>query len=350
MTLTREEQFRQLFPDAPTYRWRQVEDALFDPALRSFDAITALPKQMRETLAHDMRWLTITPVRMFESARKDTYKAIVQGADGKEFETVLMANKREQWTICVSSQIGCAMRCNFCATGTMGLKRSLSSDEIVDQYRMWRLFLADHPELPTRISNVVFMGMGEPMANYDAVKQAIRTWLAYTDIGPTHITVSSVGIVPQLERILTDADWPHVRIAISLHSANAQLRGEIVPTSIPDFLAKLADWSRRYAVILGNKRHYITYEYVLLQGVNDRPEDAHELAKYIRTTGSSKINVIPWNPVRRKEFSRSHAQRIDAFKSILRDAGLDVTQRKTMGDDIEAACGQLVVEKETASS
>jgi 23S rRNA (adenine2503-C2)-methyltransferase len=262
-----------------------------------------------------------------------------------------MENKRGDWTICVSSQIGCAMRCTFCATGTMGLKRSLMADEIIDQYRFWNYFLEKKQPASNsqrqRISNIVFMGMGEPLANYNNVKQAIHTWLKYTDLGPTHITVSSVGILAQLEKILTDAEWPHVRIAISLHSANQKKREEIVPTTVPDFLKSLADWSHRYHKILGNRRHYITYEYTVLSGVNDTPELAAELATYIKKTASSKINIIPYNPVKGKPFTTSDRTRIEAFKSVLKRAGIDVTERRTMGDDIAAACGQLVVSQQT---
>lgn len=338
---TRKEQFEHFFPDAPSYRWRQVLSALFDVKNQRWEMATTIPKEMREVLSKEMLWSTIGLEKLYTSERKDTFKAILKSSDNKYFESVLMANKRGQWTICVSSQIGCAMRCTFCATGTMGLTRSLVSDEIIDQYRFWKFFLQSRPALVQRISNVVFMGMGEPMANYENVKQAIHAWLAHTDLGPTHITVSTVGILPQLEKILTDKDWPPVRIAISLHSANPKRRAEIVPTTVADFLPKLADWSKRYAKILGNRRHHITYEYTALSGVNDTPEHAKELAQYIRKTGVSKINVIPYNSVKGKPFARSDQSRITAFKEILLAHGIEVTQRKTMGDDIDAACGQL---------
>jgi 23S rRNA (adenine2503-C2)-methyltransferase len=194
-----------------------------------------------------------------------------------------------------------------------------------------------------RISNVVFMGMGEPLANYDNVKEAIQTWLDHTDLGPTKITVSSVGVVNQLEKILTDPTWPDVRIAISLHSANQRKREEIVPTTAPQFLNFLADWSHRYAAVRGNRTHHITYEYILIDHVNDTPELALELARYIKKTAYSKVNVIPYNPVTGKSLARSDRTRIVTFKDVLRQHGIDVTERKTMGDDIAAACGQLVV-------
>lgn len=341
---TREALFKELFPTEPAYRWKQVEKALFTPNAKSWADATTLPKPMREKLAQEIPWTTCATDRMLKSVREDTFKAAIMAFDGKRFESVLMRNKRDQWTICVSSQIGCAMGCTFCATGAMGFKRSLTADEIMDQYRYWQIFLRDKPELPQRISNVVFMGMGEPMTNYENVKKAIQTWLLYTDLGPTRITVSTVGVLDQMERLLKDKDWPPVRIAVSLHSANQQRRQEIVPTTVPDFLVKLAAWSHDYEKIKGNNRHHITYEYTLITGVNDTPELAHELGRYIRQTSASMINLIPYNPVSGKIFSRSSQERIDAFKKILLGYGLDVTQRKTMGDDIAAACGQLITE------
>ena len=145
-------------------------------------------------------WYSISLYNIFISQKKDTHKAILQTSDNQKFESVLMENRTGAWTICVSSQIGCAMKCSFCATGTMGIKRNLSSDEIVDQYRFWNAAIQPHE----RISNIVFMGMGEPLANYENVRHAINQILKHTDIGRTKITVSSVGIIPQLERILTD--------------------------------------------------------------------------------------------------------------------------------------------------
>jgi 23S rRNA (adenine2503-C2)-methyltransferase len=273
------------------------------------------------------------------------------------FETVLMGNAREQWTVCVSSQIGCAMGCVFCATGKMGFKRHLTADEIADQIRFWREFLTKKPGIAQRISNVVFMGMGEPFANIENVKTAIDLWIKYTDLGPTHITVSTVGILPALEKVLTDKTWPPVRIAISLHSADEKRRKTIVPSTEEGFLKKLADWCVRYGKIHGNRRHHLTFEYTLINEVNDSPEHATLLAKYIRLAGRApdgltpslsrggpKLNVIPLNAVAGSLLRKSQRNRIEQFKAIILGSGLDVTERRTMGDDISAACGQLALE------
>lgn len=255
--MTRFELFSQHFPDAPKFRWKQIEEALFQDRFSSWDHVSSLPKDFREKLSEYLPWISVQEKRIFFSKNKDTYKAVLKTHDDLLIESVLMQNKRGQWTICVSSQVGCAMGCTFCATGTMGLKRSLTSDEITDQYRFWMYFLRENFKTPERISNVVFMGMGEPLMNYENVKTTIHTWLQYTDMGKTHITVSTVGVIPVMEKILTDKEWPDVRIAISLHSPDALRRKEIVPTTIPGFHDKLADWAKRYGKTYPSRKNHI---------------------------------------------------------------------------------------------
>ena len=326
----------------PNFRLKQLQLALLDPNLDGFQDITTLPKDLRVQISEKFDWLSIVSKKVFESRKKDTYKAVLQAQDGQLFESVLMQNNRGQWTICVSSQVGCAMGCTFCATGKMGLIRNLEAHEIIDQYRFWQKYLLDNQSVEQkRISNIVFMGMGEPMANYDNVKKAINVLLEYTDLGPTKITVSSVGVLTNLNRLLKDESWPPVRIAISLHSPDEVERKKIVPTSIPGFHEKLIEWSHAYSKAFSSRSHHVTYEYTLINGVNDRPEDAHALGEFIAKTAISKVNVIPLNPVSGTGFERSEQSRINKFKDIVVSYGLDCTQRKTMGDDIDAACGQL---------
>lgn len=351
--LTRKEQFEALFPNEPKFRWKQIEQALFDPAVSGWSEVTTLSKDIREKLDAelDLHWMSSTEVKTFESKDKNTYKAVLETYDGKRFETVLMANKRGQWTICVSSQIGCAMKCNFCATGTMGLTRSLNTDEIVDQYRFWNVFLKERPDMQQRISNIVFMGMGEPLANYENVKATITSILAHTDIGPTKITVSSIGILAQLDRLITDKEWPHVRIAISLHSANPETRKEIVPTTLPDFLPKLAEWTKKYSEALGNVNHHVTFEYILINEVNDTESHAHTLADYVNKCAENiKVNLMPYNPIAGKDYDASQQKRIDIFKKILTSRGILSTVRRSRGDDIAAACGQLVIQTQQSTN
>lgn len=339
---TRREALKRHFQDVPAWRLTQVEQALFLPSVRSFGEVTTLPAAWREALDPCRLFVAYRETHVFGSRKKDTFKALLTLADGQRIETVLMRNARGSFTVCVSTQVGCAMACTFCATGKMGFARNLSSDEIVDQVRFWKYFLADHPELPDRISNVVYMGMGEPLANYDAVKQSLVTLLAHTDIGPTHITVSTVGLVPMLESLLGDPEWPPVRLAVSLHSADPKTRQEIMPTSYPDFLEKLAAWAERYFAAFDSKRRHLTFEYIMLSGVNDTERHADRLIAFARRIGKARINLIPYNYTS-DIFRQSVTDEIDRFQARLERAGVDVTRRRTMGEDIAAACGQLAL-------
>lgn len=337
--------FTSLFPEAPAYRLRQFEAAFFTAGLRSVEAITTLPAMVREELKGKISWLAVSDSEVFAAKKGDTYKALLTLTDGSRIETVLMQNARGHWSVCVSSQIGCAMACTFCATGKMGFTRNLSADEIIDQYRFWQMFLEDRPQLPQRITNIVFMGMGEPLANYQNVKETLRQILTHTDIGPTRITVSTVGMLPMLEKILTDETWPPVRLAVSLHSADGATRSAIMPTSYKDFLEKLHIWTEKYFEKFASRRRHLTFEYVMLSKVNDTEMHAEALVRFARRVGKVRINLIPYNftgEVYRDSLPGDFAR----FETILREAGVQFTRRRTMGDDIAAACGQLAVEKE----
>ena len=376
--ISRAERIKTLFPDMKSFRLKQIETALFDPNIRSWEQVSTLSKDMRDTLTKEVPFISLTTKLIQNDSKKETFKAIVEVEGGKAIETVLMLNRREQWTICVSTQIGCAMACAFCATGKMGLSRNLDADEIVDQIRLWRYFLKDHPEIlrtnttpskqqneaqdafdteeddeeseqsqtphifdHSRISNIVYMGMGEPLANYENTKASLNTILAQTDIGKTHITVSTVGVLPRLDQILTDPDWPHVRMAVSLHSADAKTRKEIVKTSYDEFLPKLDEWARRYLRKFGNRRHHLTFEYVMLKGVNDSPTAAKQLAVFVNRIGKIRVNLIPFN-FTESGFVSTEEGAIQSFGNILEKNGVTYTIRYSKGSEIDAACGQLI--------
>lgn len=336
----------QLLAGQPAFRLRQVEAALFRPDWRSWDDVSVLSKEWRMKLAQSTPWLTLSQVALLESIRHDTFKAILETADGKRIETVLMQNARGFWSICVSSQVGCAMACTFCATGKMGFTRNLSADEIIDQYRFWMYFLEGRHDLEQRISNVVYMGMGEPLANYENVKASLLAFLTHTDMGPTRLTVSTVGLIPMLRKILTDETWPPVRLAVSLHSADAKTRTDIMPSSYPKFLDDLAVWTGTYFEKFESRRRHLTFEYVMLAGVNDTSLHADKLIAFARKVGKVKINLIPYNDTKSK-YATSESAALLGFEKKLLDARVDVTRRRTMGADIAAACGQLIVEKKT---
>lgn len=339
---SREDKFQQLFPDQPAFRLKQLEKNLFNRDFESFNQMTNISKEMREVLESEVPFTSYTLTLLQNSSKFDTYKATlkVEGEDSKDIETVLMQNRRGQWTICVSSQVGCAMGCTFCATGKMGLIKSLHYDEILDQYRFWNYFLKNNPNLPQRISNIVFMGMGEPLANYINVKTTINKLLQYTDLGLTKITVSTVGVIPSLNKILNDPEWPHIRLALSLHSADKETRKEIVPTSFNNFLDEIEVWALKYLEKFGNNKHHLTFEYVMLKNVNDTKMHAEKLAEFVNKIGNVKINLIPYNFIG-SQYECSTGEQIKKFMNKLNGTGINVTRRKNMGTDIEAACGQL---------
>ena len=337
----RAEHIKQLFPDMQNFRLKQIETALFDPYIRSWDQISTLPVAMREILNRDVPLISLSTKKILTDKSGETFKAIVEVEGGKYIETVLMKNRKEQWSVCVSTQVGCAMACAFCATGKMGLTRNLDTDEIVDQIRIWQQYLHDHPDIKSRISNVVYMGMGEPLSNYENVKASLNTILTQTDIGKTHITISTVGVLPRLEQILTDTDWPHVRMAISLHSADTKIRKEIVKSSYVEFLPTLDDWSRRYLKKFGNRRHHLTFEYVMLKGVNDSMVAAKQLAVFVNRIGKIRVNLIPFN-FTESGFVSSDESTIKQFGEVLEKNGVTFTIRYSKGEEIDAACGQLI--------
>ena len=239
------------------------------------------------------------------------------------------------------------MACTFCATGKMGFTRNLTADEIVDQVRFWNQFLEARKDLSGRISNIVFMGMGEPLANYDNVKETLRLLLTYTDLGPTRITVSTVGLLPMLQKLLKDETWPPVRLAVSLHSADSETRKRIMPSSYDGFLDKLAEWANEYFQKFESRRRHLTFEYVMLSKVNDTSMHAQALIRFARRVGKVRINLIPYN-FTGSVYRDSLPGDFDRFEQELEAAGVIVTRRRTMGDDIAAACGQLIVEKNKA--
>ena len=338
---TRIEKFEKLFPDTPKYRVKQMEGAVFRIDWENWNDASVFPKEMREILEKNIPWVSYKKTQVFESKNHDARKTLIELLDGDKIETVLMTNAKGTWTICVSSQVGCPMGCLFCATGKMGLKRNLTSDEIIDQYRFWNYFIKEK-KLPGIITNIVFMGMGEPLLNYKNIKDAINAILQNTEIGQTHITVSTIGIPAALDMILEDKEWPKVLIAISLHSADTEIRKKIVPSSTDNSIDAIAKWSKQYLRKFGNRSHYLTFEYIMLKGVNDSLLDAKKLAKLVTTTGDIKVNLIPYNSTG-SEFETTPDDAIEQFVVYLKKHRVTATVRRSKGQDIMAACGQLAV-------
>lgn len=314
----------------PPYRTRQVWDGLYrqlsEPA-----ALTALPRRLRDRLADQEELApSLSLAGAWTTDRGRTEKWLWRLADGAKVESVLMRYPRRA-TVCVSSQAGCAIGCPFCATGQAGLRRNLTVGEIVEQ--VVRAMAASRGARP--LSNVVFMGMGEPLANYERVWAAVERICGDLELSARHVTISTVGVVPGIHRLATER-LP-VGLAVSLHAANDRLRDRLVPLNRRYPLAELLAACRDYRAAT---RRRLSFEWALIEGVNDALRDAEELARLARPL-SAHVNVIPLNRTRGYEGRGPSVDAVTRFAGWLEDAGLRVTVRDTRGSDIDAACGQL---------
>jgi 23S rRNA (adenine2503-C2)-methyltransferase len=327
----------------PPYRVRQVADAAWRSPAATWDEVTTLARPLRAALADRIRFDTLADTSIRPADGGATEKALHGLADGRLVESVLMRypgrpGRRERATLCLSSQAGCAVGCPFCATGELGFERDLDVAEIVDQARHARRRLAAEGR---HLTNVVFMGMGEPLLNLDAVLGAAA---ALTDperfgIGARHLTISTSGVVPGIERMARLR--PQWTLAISLHAARDPLRDLLVPLNRRWPVAEVIAAARAYAEVTGRR---VSYEYVMIDGINDTPADATAVAALLRGTGAH-VNCIPMNPVAHTPWGPSRADRIEAFAGRLRAAGIGVTIRRNRGQEVGAACGQLAAEQ-----
>ena len=347
----------ELLDGEPTYRLDQVWDGLYRQR-RPLSELTNVPKSLRQAIG-ELLPPALTLVRTQSADRGTTTKHLWSLRDGRLVESVLM-RYRNRTTLCISSQAGCAMACSFCATGQVGFDRNLSVGEIVEQV-LGTLQEADPDDraapgrainsgaapgrainsgaAPGRAINIVFMGMGEPLANYDAVWAAVERFHGDMGIGARHITVSTVGVIPGIERLA--AETLPVNLAVSLHAANDRLRNRIAPINrtypLRDLARSLADYRRA-------KRRRISFEWAMIGGVNDSDRDAAELAAYARPL-AAHVNLIPLNPTPGYGHQPSPAGRIEHFAAELSSHGVNATVRQNRGTSIDAACGQLRADK-----
>ena len=319
------------------FRWIHQKGA------QDFDAMSDLAKSLREKLKTSAHIAPLKPLSRHDSA-DGTVKWLFDVGAGDAVETVFIPSE-ERGTLCISSQAGCAVGCRFCSTGHQGFSRNLSSGEILSQ-----LWFAEHTlrrEFNTEervISNVVMMGMGEPLQNYSALVPALRAMLDDHGYGLSRrrVTVSTSGVVPMIDRLGEDCA---VALAVSLHAPTDALREQLVPLNKKYPISELMDACRRYLAYA--PRDFITFEYCMLDGVNDQPEHAQALIDLVQSTRDpskrihAKFNLIPFNPFPESGLTRSNAVTVNAFADVLSKAGLVTTVRKTRGDDIDAACGQL---------
>ena len=312
----------------PAYRARQLHDGLYAQR-RPLNDLTNLSKTLREKLA-DALPLALHEDVVQRSQDGRTVKWLWHGTNGAEVETVLMEYS-DRATVCVSSQAGCAMACTFCATGQAGFERHLTSGEIIEQ-----VVRAQHAT-PRRVTNVVFMGMGEPLANVDPVLDACTRMQRDVGVSARHITVSTVGVVPGMRR-LEEFELP-VTLAVSLHAPDDALRNELVPLNRRYPIAEVVDAARDYAARKGRR---VTFEYACIAGVNDHPHQADALAgRLTGFRGGVHVNLIPLNPTAEFEGHAPDHVRIKAFADRLAERGIGATIRRNRGVDIDAACGQL---------
>lgn len=325
----------ELIANEPRYRVDQIWHGLYEHGVAPSE-LTSLPKTLRNRLASE-----ISPALRQATTRTttdgNTVKWLFDLGDETSIETVLM-HYEDRSTVCVSSQAGCAMRCGFCATGQAGYQRNLSVGEILEQ-----VLAARAAAKPRRLSNIVFMGMGEPFANYDRVLTALRRIIEDLGIGARHLTVSTIGLVPQIRRFAQER--LQVGLAVSLHAANDTKRSGLIPINSQHPIDDLMDACRSYRAQTGRR---VTFEWAMIDGLNDQPADAEELA-VLATAIDAHVNLIPLNPTPGYPTRGSTPDRIREFRQLLHHQGVNVTVRANRGTDIDAACGQLRASHEPTS-
>ena len=317
------------------FRAKQVMRWMHQSGASSFDDMTDLAKSLRAKL-NEQACIGVPDLMVSQKSLDGTRKWLLDVGTGNGVETVFIP-EAERGTLCISSQVGCALECTFCSTGRQGFNRNLSTSEIIGQLWWANKAMGVTPKNERVISNVVMMGMGEPLANFDNVVAALSIMLDDHGYGLSRrrVTVSTSGMVPQMDRL---KDVMPVALAVSLHASNDAVRDEIVPLNKKYPLKSLMAACQRYLVKA--PRDFITFEYVMLDGINDKAQHARELIELVRDV-PCKFNLIPFNPFPNSGYERSSNENIRVFRDILQQAGFVVTVRKTRGDDIDAACGQL---------
>ncbi|MEI8203520.1 MAG: 23S rRNA (adenine(2503)-C(2))-methyltransferase RlmN [Bacteroidota bacterium] len=317
----------------PAFRAKQIWEWLWKKQVVDFKLMSNLPLPLREQLSAEFEILNAVPYNS-QLSKDGTFKTTFRLFDGNVIEAVLIPDDKRN-TACISSQVGCKLGCHFCATASIGLKRSLSFDEILDQ-----LFCLEQKAIEqsgNKLSNIVFMGMGEPLLNFEALMKAIQMITSPEGMGmsPTRITVSTVGISKQIKRLADEKT--NVNLALSLHAANDELRSSIIPFNDVEPIKNLIEALRYFHEVSGQR---ITIEYILFDKLNDDLKHAKELANFCRNF-PVKINLIPYNQTDMKQFKHAQTRKVTEFAEFLKDMNMVVNIRRSRGSDISAACGQL---------
>ncbi|KKP96308.1 MAG: YloN [Candidatus Moranbacteria bacterium GW2011_GWE1_36_7] len=336
----------------PKFRLGQIQKAIFMDGVSSFSEITTLSKNLREKIEKEMQLLSFEVEKVLVAEDGQSIKALLKLFDGNLIETVLISPKPGIWSACISCQVGCAMGCRFCATGKMGFKRDLTDEEITDQVLFWRQYLKKNSKLfgncnlgfeNCDVKNIVYMGMGEPFNNWKEVSESIKilTDEKLFGFGSRSISVSTSGIADGIERMANE--FPQVNLAISLHFASDEKRDRFMPVNKKDNLEKLRNALKKYFQITKRK---VFLEYIMLDGINDAALDAKLLADFIHSIGNTHllhINLIRYN-MTSEELKPSSKTRTQLFKQELEKYNVNTTIRKSLGEEIKAACGQLAGE------
>lgn len=320
------------------FRAKQIAKWLYTKKVSSYDEMTDLSKDIRNYLKENTEFNALELITYQQSKIDGSVKFLWRLKDGNTIETVLIKEK-DHWTLCVSTQVGCAVGCRFCYTTKDGLIRNLTTAEIVQQYIDVQRFLGEGEE--NRISNIVYMGMGEPLANYENTKKSVQIFTHPDMCKLSHrkITISSSGILHQIRRMYEDKEFPEVKLAISLNASHQNQRQFLMPISQTNTLQDLMELLRNIPLKPGWR---ITLEYVLIKGVNDTPEDAKRLVDLLKKDKHRfKVNLIPFNPFPGSPFERPDEERVYRFEKILWDNNIATFIRWSKGRDIDAACGQL---------
>lgn len=348
----------------PKFRLEQIRKAIFQDGISSFLEISNIPKDLRELLDKEIKILSFDVEKVFISSDERSMKAALTLSDGNYIETVLISPKNDTWTVCVSSQVGCPLNCAFCLTGQEGFKRDLTSEEITDQILFWKQYLKKefkpcpnpllnkpHPnpllskerEKVDSISNVVYMGMGEPFLNWDQVSESLKilTDEKLFGFGSRSLSVSTSGITEGIEKMVQK--FPQVNLAISLHFADDEKRNLYMPVNKKYNLESLKNSLQKY---FQKSKRKVFIEYILFDGLNDTQEDAKRLIKYLNSVGHIHllhVNLIPYNSADQSDklFKTSFKNNIIKFKIFLERNHINVTTRKSLGSEIQGACGQL---------
>ena len=361
MDIEKTEKFLDVLGE-PKYRLSQIKKAVFQDGVSDFSQIYNLSKQLREKLDREIKILSFTPENILVSKNEDSFKALLKLKDNNFIETVLLSAKPGLWSVCLSTQVGCPLNCSFCATGQSGFKRNLTAEEITDQVLLWKQYLkTQNSKLKeqnpkdkiqnskfkiknSHISNVVFMGMGEPLLNWENVKESLEDLIdpELFGFGSRSISVSTCGIPENIVKM--QKYFPQINLAISLHFADDQKRSQFMPINKKH---NLKDLSHSFNQYFESSKRKVFLEYILLASLNDSEKDALDLVKFIKSIRNNyllHVNLIEYNQTYNK-YSGSSRSKIEKFKNYLLNNHISVTTRKSLGQEIQGACGQLAGKK-----